>query len=51
MKTKKEVMETLETILKWCAVKRAVLDVDDIEAIKQTMINYSDFYEWLVGKK
>jgi len=50
MKTKKEVMETLETILKWCALKKTILGLDEEEAIKQTLENYSDFYEWLNGK-
>lgn len=47
MKSRKDVMDTLETILKWYECERSDLDFSMEDAVRRTLSAYSDFYDWL----
>ena len=51
MKSKKEVFDTLETILGFYENYRTTLGLSVEEATKKTLETYSDFYEWLQKDK
>ena len=50
MKSKKDVFNTLETILGYYEIYRANLNLSIEDATKKTLETYSDFYEWLQEK-